>query len=85
MVISEFYLTREDGVDLYRIYSDSNFELQHRDTLKIFGEIIEDNIECINDFIETENKVPNEIIQMLEDNEQELTQEEIATMLEEVF
>lgn len=84
MVISEFYRTREDGVNLYKIYSDNGFEIQHKSTLEIFGDVIDDNMNCVNDFIETENKVPYELDQGLEDD-QELTQEELATMLEEVF
>lgn len=84
MVISEFYRIREDGVNLYKIYSDNGFEIQHKSTLEIFGDVIDDNTNCVNDFIETENKVPYELDQVLEDD-RELTQEEIATMLEEVF
>jgi uncharacterized protein YfbU (UPF0304 family) len=73
MVVSKFYLTREDGVNLYRIYSDEGFEIQHKDTLKIFGDVIEDNTACVADFIEIETKVPDRLLQLLENTTEEFT------------
>ena len=50
MVIREFYLTREDGVNLYRIYSNEGFEIQKIGTNEIYGESIdvEENKEVNN-------------------------------------
>jgi hypothetical protein len=73
MIISEFYRTREDGVNLYRIYSDKGFEIQHKDTLEIFGDVIEDNPAYVADFIEVETKVPDRLLQLLENSTEEFT------------
>jgi hypothetical protein len=81
MVIREFYLTREDGVNLFRTYSDEGFEIQKVGTTELYIEAID--IEGAEwNYIETPVR---SIHKGLEDQEQELTQEEIATMLKEVF
>ena len=40
MVIKEFYRTREDGVNLYRSYSDAGFTLIRNDGVE-YGEAID--------------------------------------------
>jgi len=56
MVIREFYLTREDGVNLYRIYSDEDFEIQKVGTNEIYGESI-DVEDADFEYIETKRKI----------------------------
>ena len=40
-VIKEFYITRLDGVNLYRSYSDKNLLIQKVDTDEIYSEAID--------------------------------------------
>ena len=41
MVKKEFYLTREDGVNLYRTYSDEGFKIRQIQTGIIYDEAID--------------------------------------------
>lgn len=41
MIIREFLQTREDGVNLYRTYSDKNFMLRQKPTGILYGEPID--------------------------------------------
>ena len=41
MIQKEFYMTRSDGVKLYRTYSDSNKDLLQVETGAIYGEAID--------------------------------------------
>lgn len=41
MIIKEFYLTREDGVNLYKTYSDQNFMIHKIGTEEIYDEAID--------------------------------------------
>lgn len=41
MKIREFYKTREDGVNLYRTYSDQGFMLRQNETGILYGEPID--------------------------------------------
>lgn len=41
MLIKEFYRTREDGVNLYRNYSDENFKIKQNETGNIYDEAID--------------------------------------------
>lgn len=41
MIIKEYYRTREDGVNLYRTYSDANFKIQKIGTNEIYDEAID--------------------------------------------
>lgn len=41
MVIKKFYLTREDGVNLYKTYSDQNFMIHKIGTEEIYDEAID--------------------------------------------
>lgn len=40
-IIKEFYVTREDGVDLYRTYSDEGYKIQKVGTDEIYDEAID--------------------------------------------
>lgn len=41
MIKTEFYITREDGVDLYRTYSDSNKYIKQLETGNEYAEAID--------------------------------------------
>lgn len=41
MIIREFYKTREDGVNLYRTYSDSNVKIKSNQDDAIYDEAID--------------------------------------------
>ena len=40
MIITEFFMTRQDGVNLYKTYSDQNLRLQCEQTNEVFDEVI---------------------------------------------
>ena len=40
-IIKKFYLTREDGVNLYKTYSDLNLKIQKVNTDEIYDEAID--------------------------------------------
>ena len=41
MIKTEFYMTRPDGVDLYRTYSDQGFLIQQDQTGKKYSEAVD--------------------------------------------
>lgn len=41
MIVKEFYKTREDGVKLYRTYSDENYKIRQIETGIIYDEAID--------------------------------------------
>lgn len=41
MIVKEFYRTREDGVNLYRTYSDENYKIRQVETGVIYDEAID--------------------------------------------
>jgi hypothetical protein len=41
MIQREFYKTRKDGVNLYRTYSDANFQIQQVETGVIYHEAVD--------------------------------------------
>ena len=41
MVRTEFYMTRGDGVDLYRTYSDEGFMIQKDGTDEVYSEAVD--------------------------------------------
>ena len=41
MIVKEFYKTREDGVNLYKSYSDANFIIQKIGTDEKYSEAID--------------------------------------------
>ena len=41
MIIKEYYLTREDGVKLYRSYSDKSFYIRQDQTGTLYGKAID--------------------------------------------
>ena len=56
MIVREFYKTREDGVNLYRTYSDENYKIRQIETGIIYDEAIDvENAEYT--YKETEEKI----------------------------
>lgn len=41
MIVREFYKTREDGVNLYRSYSDKNYYIKKIGTDEVYDEAID--------------------------------------------
>ncbi len=41
MVIKEFYKTREDGINLYRTYSDASLQIRKVGTEEIYDEAVD--------------------------------------------
>ena len=87
MVISEFYRTREDGVILYRIYSDNKLEIQNIITNELFGDVIDDDANSVDKYIETDQKVKEIKLAEpeIENGDQELTDEEAMELIKEIF
>ena len=56
MIVKEFYKIREDGVKLYRTYSDENYKIRQIETGIIYDEAIDvENAEYT--YEETEEKI----------------------------
>lgn len=56
MVNKEFYKTREDGVNLYRTYSDNGFMIQKIGTDEFYEEAI-DVESAIFTYVETQQQI----------------------------
>lgn len=87
MIVREFYKQREDEIKLFRTYSDNGVMIQKEGTAELYIEAI-DIEETHFSYIETLEKIPEELLIEIvtsSNNELELTNDEIATMLEEVM
>lgn len=71
MIQKEFYLTREDGVLLYRTYSDANFYIRKAGTDEVYTEAI-DVEGAPYEYEETE-----EVIEKVQEVEQNDTHREV--------
>lgn len=40
-IVKEFYITRNDGINLYRTYSDNNYKIKKVGTEEIYDEAID--------------------------------------------
>ena len=59
-IVRDFYLTRNDGVNLYRTYSDENYKIKKVGTEEIYDEAID--VETSNyEYEETTEKVEIEL------------------------
>ena len=56
MIVKEFYETREDGIDLYRTYSDENYRIRKVGTNEIYDEAI-DVEDSDYEYEETDEKI----------------------------
>lgn len=54
MIKVEFFRTREDGIDLYRTYSDENYLIEQVSTGVIYEEAVEEKPQ---EYIETDEKI----------------------------
>lgn len=59
MIIKEFYKTRNDGVNLYRNYSNENFRILQEQTGEIYDEAI-DVEDAPYTYVETDVKIEND-------------------------
>lgn len=59
MIIKEFYRTRNDGVNLYKTYSDAGMMIQKVGTQEIYSEAI-DVENSPFEYIETTTPIPEE-------------------------
>lgn len=60
MIKREFYKERNDGVKLYKTYSDENYKIQKVGTDEIYDEAID--VESSNyEYIETDEKIELEV------------------------
>lgn len=59
MIVKEFYRTREDGVNLYKTYSDEGYLIQKVGTEEIYEEAVDIETAPYS-YIETEEKIENE-------------------------
>lgn len=41
MIVKDFFMTRDDGVNLYRTYSDSGFYIRQEQTDILYGEAVD--------------------------------------------
>lgn len=56
MIVKEFFQTREDGVNLFRTYSDANKYIQKVGTTEIYSEAID--IEgATYEYVETDKEI----------------------------
>ena len=84
MIIKEFFMTREDGVDLYRTYSDQGFMVRQIETGILYAEPIdiEDTpytYEETNELIEKDGKYTPVIAP------DEISAEEFMALIEEAL
>ena len=56
MIVKEFYRTREDGIDLYKTYSDENYRIRKVGTNEIYDEAI-DVEDSDYEYEETDEKI----------------------------
>lgn len=61
-IIKEFYITRNDGVNLYRTYSDENYKIKKVGTDEVYDEAVD---------VETSNYEYEETTEKIEYIEQE--------------
>ena len=59
MIKKDFYKERNDGVKLYRTYSDENYKIQKVGTNEVYSEAI-DVENSIFEYIETNEKIEEE-------------------------
>lgn len=59
-IVKEFYMTRNDGVNLYRTYSDENYKIKQVETEIVYDEAI-DIEEALYTYEEIEEKIEDEI------------------------
>ena len=62
MIVREFYLTRKDGVNLFRTYSDANKYIKKVGTNEEYSEAID--IEgAPYEYVETDKEIEDEVLE----------------------
>lgn len=61
MIKIEFYEQRDDGVNLYRTYSDENYKIQKVGTDEIYDEAVDVENSGF-EYVETEEKIEAEVV-----------------------
>lgn len=56
MIVKEYYATREDGVILYRTYSNENFKIRKQGTNEIYDDAV-DTADSLYQYEETDIKI----------------------------
>ena len=75
MIIKEFYLTRDDGISLYKTYSDNGYYILQNETGTKYSEAID---------VETSTYTYTETDEYIDGNE-EITGDEFLAMVEGVL
>lgn len=72
MIQKELYKVREDGVSLYRTYSDTDHKIKNKNTNEVYGDAIDvredEQYEEVEDYIELEGPESYEEILLIENN-----------------
>ena len=58
MIVKEYYNTRQDGIKLFRTYSDENKYIQKVGTTEVYSEAI-DVEDATYEYIETDKEIEN--------------------------
>jgi len=61
MIRTEFYITREDGVELVRAYSDAGYKIRQVETGAIYDDAVYPSI-IVQTFVETDEPIEDEEI-----------------------
>lgn len=73
MIVKEFYKQRNDGVNLYRTYSDEDFYIKQNETGNIYDEAID---------VENAPYTYSETEERIEDNLNEVAEEDLYNVKE---
>lgn len=66
MIVKEFYITRKDGVNLYKTYSDEGYKIQKVGTDEIYDEAID--VETASyEYVETDQKIEETLDEVAEE------------------
>lgn len=86
MIVKQFYMQRDDGVKLFKTYSDKEVKIQKIGTPELYHNAI-DVETAMWQYQETSIKIPEDerLGEGFEEANQELTETEIVAMLEEVM
>lgn len=76
MIVREFLMTREDGVNLYLTYSDKGYPIKQIET----GIVYEDAVD-----VEGAPYTYEEFVEGIENAEEEISAEEFMTLVEEML
>ena len=86
MIRREFYETRNDGVSLYRTYSDINHYIKQVETGNVYSEAI-DTEDAPYTYEETDDEIisPEEMMRRMEEEMERQREEEMRLMEEQIW